>query len=82
MVHQSKSNTQILPEEKVNKSYLHNRERLEVAHPPRRLSADAPNVTPPLLLVAKNESSEVIDILLPVTFYFNSSTRLDNVKTL
>jgi len=26
-----------------------------------------------------NESSEVIDILLPVTFYFNPSTRLDNV---
>jgi len=30
--------------------------------------------------VANNESSEVIDILLPVTFYFNPSTRLDNVK--
>jgi len=28
------------------------------------------------------ESSEVIDILLPVTFYFNPSTRLDNVKNL
>jgi len=27
---------------------------------------------------ANNESSEVIDILLPVTFYFNPSTRLDN----
>jgi len=32
--------------------------------------------------MANNESSEVIDILLPVTFYFNLSTRLDNVKTL
>jgi len=31
---------------------------------------------------ANNESSEVIDILLPVTFYFNPSTRLDNVKNL
>jgi len=30
---------------------------------------------------ANKESSEVIDILLPVTFYFNSSTRLDNVKS-
>jgi len=30
--------------------------------------------------VANNESSEVIDILLPVTFYFNPSTRLDNIK--
>jgi len=28
---------------------------------------------------ANNESSEDIDILLPVTFYFNPSTRLDNV---
>jgi len=33
-------------------------------------------------LFANNESSEVIDILLPVTFYFNPSTRLDNVKNL
>jgi len=32
--------------------------------------------------LANNESSEVIDILLPVTFYFNPSTRLDNVKSL
>jgi len=32
--------------------------------------------------VANNESSEVIDILLPVTFYFNPSTKLDNVKNL
>jgi len=31
---------------------------------------------------AKHESSEVIDICLPVTFYFNPSTRLDNVKNL
>jgi len=31
---------------------------------------------------ANNESSEVIDILLPLTFYFNPSTRLDNVKNL
>jgi len=31
---------------------------------------------------ANNESSVVIDILLPVTFYFNPSTRLDNVKNL
>jgi len=31
---------------------------------------------------ANNELSEVIDILLPVTFYFNPSTRLDNVKNL
>jgi len=31
---------------------------------------------------ANNESSGVIDILLPVTFYFNPSTRLDNVKNL
>jgi len=30
---------------------------------------------------ANNESSEV-DILLPVTFHFNPSTRLDNVKNL
>jgi len=30
---------------------------------------------------ANNESSEVVDILLPVAFYFNHSTRLDNVKT-
>jgi len=30
-----------------------------------------------LLPLANNESSEVIDILLPVTFYFNPSTRLD-----
>jgi len=37
---------------------------------------------PDLLLVANNESSEVIDILLPVTFYFNPSTRLDNEKNL
>jgi len=29
---------------------------------------------------ANNESSEVIDILLPLTFYFNLSARLDNVK--
>jgi len=29
---------------------------------------------------ANNESSEVIDILLPVTCYFNPLTRLDNVK--
>jgi len=31
---------------------------------------------------ANNELSEVIDILLPflITFYFNPSTRLDNVK--
>jgi len=27
-----------------------------------------------------NESSKVVDILLSVTFYFNPSTRLDNVK--
>jgi len=27
--------------------------------------------------LANNESSEVIDILLPVTFYVNLSTRLD-----
>jgi len=32
--------------------------------------------------VANNESSEVIDILLPVTFLFYPSTRLDNVKNL
>jgi len=31
---------------------------------------------------ANNESSEVIGILLRVTFYFNPSTRLDNVKNL
>jgi len=31
---------------------------------------------------ANNESSEVSDILLPVSFYFNPSTRLDNVKIL
>jgi len=31
---------------------------------------------------ANNKSSEVIDILLPVTFHFNPSTRLDNVKNL
>jgi len=31
---------------------------------------------------ANNESTEVIDILLPVTFYFNPSTRLDNVENL
>jgi len=31
---------------------------------------------------ANNESSEVVDILLPVTFYLNPSTRLDNVKNL
>jgi len=30
----------------------------------------------------KHESSEVVDILLPVKFYFNPSTRLDNVKNL
>jgi len=29
---------------------------------------------------ANNESSEGLDILLPVTFYFNPSTGLDNVK--
>jgi len=29
---------------------------------------------------ANNESSEFIDILLPVTFYFNPSTRLDNAS--
>jgi len=29
---------------------------------------------------ANNESSEVIDILLPVIIYFNPSTRFDNVK--
>jgi len=34
----------------------------------------------PSLPTANNESSEVIDILLPVTFYFIHSTRLDNVK--
>jgi len=33
-----------------------------------------------LVLSANNESSEVVDILLPVTFYCNPSTRLDNVK--
>jgi len=33
------------------------------------------------LLAANNESSEVVDIFLPVTFYFNSSTRLDNAQT-
>jgi len=27
-----------------------------------------------------NESAEVIAILLPVTLYFNPSTRLDNAK--
>jgi len=32
------------------------------------------------LPAANNESSEVVDILLPVTFYFNPSTWLDNVK--
>jgi len=31
---------------------------------------------------ANNESSEIIDILLQVTYYFNPSTRLDNVKNL
>jgi len=31
---------------------------------------------------ANNESSEVIEILLPVTFYFNPLTRLDNFKNL
>jgi len=36
----------------------------------------------PTIRVANNESSEVIDILLPVTFYVNPSTRLDNVKNL
>jgi len=30
-------------------------------------------------LGANNESSEVVDILLPVTCYFNPSTKLDNV---
>jgi len=30
--------------------------------------------------LANNESSEVVDIILPVTFYFNPSTRRDNVK--
>jgi len=29
---------------------------------------------------SKYESSEVIDSLLPVTFYFNPSTMLDNVQ--
>jgi len=29
---------------------------------------------------ANNKSSEVADILMPVTFYFYHSTRLDNVK--
>jgi len=29
---------------------------------------------------AHNESPEVVDIFLPVTFYFNHSTSLDNVK--
>jgi len=33
-----------------------------------------------LFPVANNESSEVIDVLLPVTFYLNPSPRLDNVK--
>jgi len=33
-------------------------------------------------LEANSESSEVVDILLPVTFYFDPSTRLDNVKNL
>jgi len=31
---------------------------------------------------ANNESSEDIDILLQVNFYFDPSTRLDNVKNL
>jgi len=31
---------------------------------------------------ANNESSDVIDILLPETIYCNASTRLDNVKNL
>jgi len=31
---------------------------------------------------ANTESSKVIEILLPVTFYFNTSTRLDNVRNL
>jgi len=35
-----------------------------------------------ILATGNNESSEVIDILLPVHFYFNPSTRLDNVKNL
>jgi len=35
-----------------------------------------------MLLQANNESSEVVDILLPVNFYFYPSTRLDNVKNL
>jgi len=30
--------------------------------------------------VANNESSEVVDILLHVTFYFNPLTKLNNVK--
>jgi len=29
---------------------------------------------------ANNESSEVVDILLPVTIYFNTSTTRDKVK--
>jgi len=36
----------------------------------------------PRHLEANNESSEVVGILLPVTFYSNPSTRLDNVKHL
>jgi len=31
---------------------------------------------------ANNESSDVVDILLPVTFYFNPSTRLDNATNI
>jgi len=34
------------------------------------------------LRLANNESSEDIEILLPVTLYFNPSTRPDNVKNL
>jgi len=31
---------------------------------------------------ANNESSEVVDILMPMTFYWDPRTRLDNVKKL
>jgi len=31
-------------------------------------------------MMGANNESEVVDILLHVTFYFNSSTMLDNVK--
>jgi len=34
------------------------------------------------LRCANNESSEVIDILLPATFYFKPSTRPNNVTNL